>query len=399
MFQKDKLFQQYDEGVVSRDLLLTIFIVTAKILGTSNSWKLTDVDDCLNALLARNPLQGEGLSGQLSLDNFKQACLLAFYAFHQYPGEAAWERVGQLARKAYQCGLNQIDNLDQYEPAFDRQYMSDTEVEEWRYVWWCIYCLDSYSNITTATPFVVENESVRTALVTTPLADLSNSELNVSNPRFLPADTSLLWKITKEITNSKGEINFNIHIVTTTLLREAATIQRLRIQNPSERLQSRHIALENHLSAVRLALPARFLNGARNVMVDETSASHHARLVCVLHLHAARMLLSLPFNLQADETEWASRWQQTLEYSEDIVSVVRKWDSQFCSTVDPALCFIILGALMLLHLHTINSSSDQPELQARLTTSKDVLLLFLEQFASTWQLPRALIGRKTLALK
>jgi hypothetical protein len=72
--------------------------------------------------------------------------------------------IGQLTRKAYQCGLHQIDNSDRFS-AFERDSMSKDELDEWRRVWWFIYCLDSYSNITAATPFVVENDSVKTALV------------------------------------------------------------------------------------------------------------------------------------------------------------------------------------------------------------------------------------------
>jgi hypothetical protein len=72
---------------------------------------------------------------------FITQALLAFYSFHQYPGNEAWTRIGQLTRKAYQCGLHQIDNSDRFS-AFERDSMTKDELDEWRRVWWFIYCLD-----------------------------------------------------------------------------------------------------------------------------------------------------------------------------------------------------------------------------------------------------------------
>src|ERR1700722_10776168 len=393
LFPKGKVFSQYHHVAISRNLLLTIFVVTAKILGPPSFWSDSNVEDCVRYLLQTNVIDKDSPSTRLSLDDFRQACLLAFYAFHQYPGERAWMRIGHLTRRAYQCGLHQIDNRDRC-LAFDHNPVSDEQAEERRYVWWCIYCLDSNSNITAATPFVVEIESVKTALGTTSFADPADNRPTLTSPKFLPAETSLLWVTTRDITSKRGDFCFNVHIVTTTLLREAATIYRLRTQNPAERLQARQAALEDHLSAVRLALPARYLSGARNALIDESSSEHHARLICVLHLHAARVLICLPLDPQRNETEWLDRWHRNLEYCQDIVAIVRQWDGQFCSTVDPAVCFIILGALLLLHLHGISGSNSQPELQARLATYKDMLLLFLHQFASTWNLVRFLISKK-----
>lgn len=390
LFQKEKFLKKYDYGALSRDLLLTIFVISAKIIGPPSFWGDSSLEDCVKHLMDTSVIDDENPSKRLSLDNFRQACLLAFYSFHQYPRESAWMRIGQLTRKAYQCGLHQLDNREQF-PIFDHNPVSDGEVEEWRYVWWCIYCLDSYSNITAATPFVVEVESIKTALVTSSLA--ADHPSDQKSAIFLPAEMDLLWKTIKEISTHEGDFNFNMHIVTTTILREAATIHRLRIQNPSERLQARRAALEDNLSAVRLALPARYLNGARNILINESSSEHHARLICVLHLHAARILVSIPLNPQADETDWLYRWQQCLEYCEDIVSIVKQWDSQFSSTVDPAVCFIILIALLLLHIHCVSGLNSQPDFEARLVAYKDMLLLFLQHFASAWSLPRFLLSK------
>jgi len=328
----------------------------------------------------------------MSLDDLQQACLLAFYEFHQYPGQNAWVRIGQLTRKAYQCGLHQLDNRDQC-PLFDTNPMSNDEIEEWRSLWWCIYCLDSYCNITAATPFVIELDSVKTRLVQN--SQSSDRQFASEAAIFLPAETELLWKTSKEITSHGGDFSFSIHILTTTIIREAARLSRLWKQNPSERLRSRFDALEHDLTAVRLSLPAHYFKLARNVLLNESSSEHHARLISILHLHASRILLLFPLNLQENESEWLDRWRRTLEYCEDIVLVVREWNPQQCLSVDPAVCFIISEALIMIHLHSQDLGNSEPELQTRLQTHKDLLLLFLEQFATIWHLPRFLISKQS----
>ncbi len=392
LFRQETLLRRYGSGTLSRSLLLTIFVVSAKILGPPKFWTNDGLETCVRRLLEAKLIDKECPTKRISLDNFRQACLLAFYAFHQYPGNEAWTRIGQLTRKAYQCGLHQIDNNDRFS-AFEGDSMSEDKLDEWRRVWWFIYCLDSYSNIAVATPSVVENDSVKTALVTTPLSNPAGTPMELTKTIFLPTETSMLWKTTKEIIDAPGDFGFNMHIVTTTLLRQAATINRLQMQNPSSRLQTRLMALKDHLSAVRLALPVRYLNPGRNALIDESGSEHHTRLISVLHLHAASILLCFPSDPNRNGREWLNGWQQTLEYCQDITSIVQQWDSQYFPSVDPAVCFIISGTLIILHLHCCLDSS--PGLQMKLLTYKDVLLLFLEQFASVWSLPRFLISKSS----
>ena len=163
-------------------------------------------------------------------------------------------------------------------------------------------------------------------------------------------------------------------------------------QNPSDRQRSRFSALEDHKSAVRMALPARCLNVTRNILAKKTSSEHHSRLICILQLHAARLLVLFPGPLQEDSSGWENRWQQTVEYCENIVSVVKQWNAQLCPSVDPAICFGIRAAFMILHLHGKDAANSESELLNRFITYKDLLLLFLEQFAPIWHLPRFLIS-------
>ncbi|RLL97432.1 hypothetical protein CFD26_105863 [Aspergillus turcosus] len=391
LFRKEEFLEQYEDGTINRSLLLTVLAVTAKSLGLPRGWQVANVDDCLHQLLKNDPLDGP-TQPALLLDAFRQSCLLAFYRFHQGHGGDAWDYISRLSRKALRLGLHQLDSTDRYNSICD-DLTNPANLEEWRYVWWCIYCLDSYSNITAATPFVVEKESIRTALVATSLEGSGDGRIGSPVMQFLPTDTRDLWRVSAEMgALSIPASYFNMHIVTTTLLREAAAIFRLRRQNPSEGLRERRSQFGDHLSAVVLSLPPQFLREARNAFANESSVDHHARLVCLLHLHAARLLNAIAFDL-ADDSAWTTSWEQSLALSEDIVAVIREWDSRYCSTVDPAICLIVFCTLILLYLHEMHESTPKmPALCERLQAERNILLLFLEQFARIWALPRSLKG-------
>ncbi|KAH1413823.1 hypothetical protein KXX32_002302, partial [Aspergillus fumigatus] len=139
-----------------------------------------------------------------------------------------------------------------------------------------------------------------------------------------------------------------------------------------------------------LSLPPQFLREARNAFTNESSLDHHARLVCLLHLHAARLLNTITFDM-SDDSEWTTAWERSLAHSENIVAVIREWDSWYCSTVDPAICLIVFSTLILLYLHELHEAiSGMPALSERLQAEKNILLLFLEQFAQIWALPKSL---------
>ncbi|SPJ80010.1 uncharacterized protein FTOL_08401 [Fusarium torulosum] len=323
----DKFFRQFESGAVARDLLLVIFALTVKILGQREFCGGPGLKERLRHLRERNSLESKTSASRWSLDDFRQACLLAYYEFHEHPGESAWLRVGNLTRKAYYCGLHQLDNHDLCDDNDD----DDDDKDEWRYVWWCIFCLDSYSNVTSASPFVVHVESIRTSLITN-----SGRERARKAQIFLPGQPEMFWQTVEAIRSHGHNVNFNLHIITTAILREAATLYRLWWQNPSDRLQDRLTALEHHLTEIRLALPPRYLNIARDALHEESHHAYHARLICALHLHISRLVICLPLLLQRSKEERQDIWYKTLEYCQDIVAVVKQWDNQHSPSVDPA---------------------------------------------------------------
>lgn len=390
LFREEKFFRLYNAGMMNSSLLLTVLLLTAKILGRYDFWTESHVDESLGKLLDADSIEQQRLDRPMALDDFRQSVLLAYYMFHEFPGERAWMKVGALTRKALHYGLHQIDNRESLS-VFENHLFNPEDVEDWRYVWWCVYCLDSYSNITFATPFVIETESIKTALLTSLKSPaVSVRPDTIEGLIFLPTDNDLLWKTVKDLSCTSSDLNFNMHIVSTKILKEAATIRRLRSQSSSDRLQARAQLLEDHLCAVRLALPAKYLDESRNVSQQESKFDHHTRFICLLHIHAARLILCISAGPSGNEEGWLCSWQQSLQYCEDIVSTTKQWDVQFCSSVDPAICFIIYAALVILHLHQV-SELTEPDLLPRLETYKSMLVLFLQQFVSSWKLPQSLL--------
>ncbi|OTB01146.1 hypothetical protein M426DRAFT_25859 [Hypoxylon sp. CI-4A] len=385
--RNERFFKKYDEGRAYHDLIITIIAVTAKILGPISWWSSEDVDTCLSSLLTATAYDNDAFNPDISLDQFRQECLLAYYHFHQFPGAPAWMRISRLTRKAYAMDLNQIEDPDLcsiYETP-----VTDNDIEDWRYVWWFVYSLDSYSNMSLGTPFVVDMESINTALVRRSLTD---EEVPNSPKLFLPEDLGRLWKTAQDILSSasvRGGSQFSLFIITTTILRQAGNALRLRITK--KQVHSKMETLKGHLASLRLALPQNFLNPARNVLTIESGLDQHARLTSILHLHMARSIISLPQNFEGSPSAWLDDWQKNLETCQDIASVAAEWNSQFSSCVDPACCVIAFVALRVINLHRRCITDTDSALLERLTQDENILSLFLEQFASIWGLPRILL--------
>ena len=300
--------RNHREGTIDGHLLVTILAITSHVQGLSALWVNPSLKSCIDQLLSMENFKLDHTGDSISLSRFQQAFLLAFYEFHQYPGRKSWLRGSELTREAYEWGLDQIDNPDQCQ-LYASNAMDHEEKEEWRSLWWSIYCLDSYCNITTRTPFVIELDGVRTALIPgDPMQDW--------DPVFLPPDTDKLWATCRAVSACPGDNYFNIHILTVALIRKAGKLQRLWAHNPTAEIDEGFTILDEHLSAVRLALPPRFCEVSRDIVQDESPAGHHARLICNLHMHVTRLLLLLPRCSTAGSERWRSGWAASLESCE-----------------------------------------------------------------------------------
>ncbi|KAF9869766.1 hypothetical protein CkaCkLH20_12809 [Colletotrichum karsti] len=374
----------------SRDLVQTVVVIAAKLSGFVNtSFDSSELNAHIDQILSSVSLQEDIAGDTPTIDQFRKFCLLAFYEFHQFPGQQAWTRIGKLTRLAHWTGLDQLDRLHEKVPPWT--VMSKDRLEEWRLVWWCIYALDSYASVSTGMPYEIDEGLINTAL-----------------PQGLPADENrefylpyrhegLLTLVQKVFSDSSRQVlGLEIHIISITVLRIAGRALRLHVLGRQDDCTKVVADTERRISEVRLALPGNLFNPRRNAFINESAAAHHFRLVTAMHLHMAQMLMTL-INCRrlSEEQAWLLKWQQVLEICQDVAAITKQWNSSFFLSVDPAVSIIAFIALIFLDLHLKFTSNPGAEVGADLRTEiehcETVLLLFLEQFAKSWTMPRLLI--------
>ncbi|KAI1329391.1 hypothetical protein F5Y16DRAFT_366741 [Xylariaceae sp. FL0255] len=386
LFRPGLFLVQYDRGETNQNLVVALVTLTAKILSPVSFWKVGDVDMCMRYLLQAIPLNEN--APDHSLDSFRLEFILAYYAFHQSPGSKSWMRTSNLARRAYSVGLNQLDDQE-YSTVFDAATATEDDKEDWRYLFWCIYCLDSYSNIPFGTPCVIELETISNALVRRPTHGVGQDLPIWGDKLFLPDDIEEIWETTKNVVSRGSAVDFNIHLIATTLIRQGGYIMRVRSsrKQPSAKAKS----LQSAITAMRLSLPPRYLYPARNSLSGESPVDHHIRLANILLLQMSQFMIRLPEKFKEREDEWLLRWRESLEPCQNVVSVIEHWDSQLTPRIDPAICFIVFSVLNFLELHRRSIINPDASLIERLDHNQHLLLLFLEQFSHVWATPGFLL--------
>ncbi|KAJ6034280.1 hypothetical protein N7499_001489 [Penicillium canescens] len=392
IFSRQRFLPGVRSSLYSRDLISTLVLITAKLTGFTFSSDDIDIDACIDLMLSSGSLQEDMFGDVPSLDQFRKACLLAFYEFHQFPGRQAWMRISKLIRMAYWIGLDHLENLRPSLPYWCE--MSQHELEDWRLVWWCVYRLDSYANLSVGTPYLIDETLVNTALIRDQPSDsLEESQPGRQGQLYLPSQPDRLWELLSAIASDSPQTSlFNIHIITTTATRQVGRVARLNMPGRQGETNAYLADLERRLSALRLALSINYLNPMRNAFTNESGSEHHARLVNLFHLSMARLLISLMRCAGREEgNEWLLSWQQVLETCRDITSLSEQWNGAFTLSVDPAISFILFTALIFLNLHKRFAAVAASAICTHIEHCENVLLLQLEQFATAWTLPRLLI--------
>lgn len=388
LFQSESLLERLENGTIYRTLTSGIYSISAKLTGNHSFYGIIDIDTALTGLLGSATVEVEGVVDPQALNQWQTACLLSWYGLHQYPGKGEALHIAVLIRKAYQYGLHQIDS-DDNRASFGWDFLSEEILEAWRHVWWCLYFLDCYVSFSNAIPHQVESQSQRTALC----LDICSPEriLYSREKMFLPSDPSGLWKMVQDIASAKERKGFSMHMAISTLLKDVLTTNRLHKQNPCQSNRDRMCALEDHLAALQLALPTNYLRCTRDLLGGESEARYHSRLLILLKMSSMRLVLRLPYRL-LDTDVWEARWEESLDICYRMVSLLQNWDTQHLRAVDPALCFVGISLLVCLHLHSLSSGVSHPALLEQLSRRKDIVRLFLQQYAKFWALPRLFLG-------
>ena len=390
LFNQEAFLSEYDCGLLDSTITEIVAAITLVILRPRKEFAVANAPEYLAHQLAVTEREGGLSHSHGSLTWFQQACLLAYYAFHSCPDRRSWFRIGHLTREAYSLGLHQLDTTEPLLTFADRSQQGDQD--SWRKVWWLIHGLDSHSNISAATPFVVEAESIRTAIKRVHANSAHDDGLI-----FLPADVGDMWETIKTLIRCDATDHFSLHIAITAWINQVAKIYRLGLQGQNSQLESRLRTLEDTFVTVRLAFPSWYLNSTRMASQNETRLQHNARLVNCIVLLATQTLLAATAMLHSPTTQLVDGWNRMLESCDRVVSVVKACDPQSFTAMDPALCLIVSLHWSLLDLYARCQHEIHPGLQAKLMRHKQILVLFLEQFAMYWYLPRFLLGEKSLS--
>ena len=406
LFRRACLYSSYEAGMLPRGLLLAIFSVSASFCVRAEIVVRgsLEVSAACASRVRQNFLENTISGSTATIDDIKTLFLLGLCDFRNSSSRKAWATVGHVTRLAYSVGLHQVDNPDNC--ALYSEFTTPEEMEEWRYLWWSIFVLDCCCNVTVATPSNIEMDSLRTALAQTRISAFSDNQIaTLSKPMFLEVDPesrlglikALLTKGARGSNSYSFDVNFNIRILFTCGMRDACNLRRLIRENPGPRVQDRLRLLRTQHSITRLSLPLWYLEPRRSTTAGESRPQHAARLINLFELNLTSLMLALPaLNVDDayDTLAWQRDWDATLGVLEDIVAVARAWDPRYAPMGDPAVCYIVLLALVLLRMDwKLEAEWPGSKTGEDLSDATNHLLrLFLEQFAHYWRLPKILLG-------
>jgi hypothetical protein len=221
----------------------------------------------------------------ITLDDLKTSFLLCMYDYTTSPGRKAWASAGNVVRMAYELGLHQIDTPTR-DGIDSAGTLSELIREEQRHVWWCVWKLDAWVGIAGATPFIVDDQTICTALVSSSPAELADGKIGPTSSMFLNSDMGKSWNLMKDLqTSSNDAKGGNMFIVANALMREIATIRILQLHVPNKAVEDRQVIAANALSSLRLCLSPWFSQSVRNTSEGETTFQHQKRLEVLIQLH------------------------------------------------------------------------------------------------------------------
>jgi hypothetical protein len=388
IFAKDRFIRHYWSSLCDQDLITTMAIVTVRLTQSAERSDGPNLDAGLDSLLNSSLLDDALIGDNPSLDQFRKAYILAFYEFHQFPGHHSWLRVGRVTRMAYRIGLDRLEYIRMLYP--DWSTVSDEDMQEWRALWWRIYRLDTYSNLASGTPYLIDDTAINTSLILRQTKSASQGIL-------LPNTENLSDLLSILISDSETLLD-NFHNITIAIMRQAGLVIRMHMLQRQGGILAQVANVERQLNTLRLALPSGWLNPRRNAFSNETPVDHHARLITVFHLRMAQLLISVAECGQKRADGWLLSWQRVLETCQDIASLAGQWDTAYCLTVDPAITFTIFTTLNLLPLQRTSSVTPHSSLRASIDHSITILHLQLRHFGSIWTQARLLACKVARAL-
>ncbi|KAI2889754.1 transcriptional regulator family: Fungal Specific TF [Aspergillus niger] len=381
IYSKKRFLHRYRSSQCSQDLITAVALIAANLTQFSVGDGGPNLDAELDSLLSSSLLEDDLVGDTPSLDQFRKAYILALYEFHQFPGHHSWLRIGRVTRMAYRIGLDRLEHIRVLYA--DWSTVSDEDIQEWRALWWRIYRLDTYANLASGTPYLIDDTLIDTSF------NLSQTA-NPSHAIFLPPNSAGLAELLPAITSDPETLLDNIHNITIASMRQAGLMIRIHMLRWQAGMLSQITAVDRQLTTLRLALPPGWLNPHRNAFINESPLAHHARLITVYHLRMAQLLLSVAECSARRADDWLSAWQRVLETCQDIAGLASQWDSAYCMTVDPAITFTIFTTLIFLDLQRKCELVATDDLRSSIDHDITVLHLQLKHFGTIWTQARLL---------
>ncbi|OBT98323.2 hypothetical protein VE01_03177 [Pseudogymnoascus verrucosus] len=393
MFRKPMFHQRFHENQIPESLLNAMFAMSSRFVPTSDVFRVfgkfsTPWENFAKLAHQQSHNRLEENSA-ICLDDIKTACLLAIHEYTNYPGRKAWMYVGNAVRLSLASRLHQIDIKG------NSCGLSDADREEWRFVWWAIWKLDSTINVTAVMPFGIDCHTIGSALVSTTVADFTNGITKQSTGTLLDTDSAKSWRAVREMQSLDPGDGFNIHLLAVSLLRGVSQCQQRLYANSTPEEIARMMALRNTFSCMRLALPAWYFNAAKRP--SEQFHSHRHRLETIIMFHTAHLIINEPVRTLGTEQahritgDSLSCWQSSITYAEDLAGVFHHWESEYFAVADPVISCAIWHAHCGLTIHKMSFTDDgNSEVATRIDNALDLLSISLENFARWWQIARIL---------
>ena len=204
--------------------------------------------------------------------------LLSIFETTRFPDRKAWLTTSNAVHIAYELGLDRVDSQHN-----SNNTLSDASDEEARYLWWCVWKLDTYLSIGLATPFGIEDASNLTAIPSTSVADFTNDKIAACQNICL-GKTSDILIVMRQLSVADRAVPENFLILVDSLLREASTIRRLTLAAfDSPLLPDRRSLLNKNLSTFQANMPPTYKS--IDHLGYETPIQYHQRLETSAKLH------------------------------------------------------------------------------------------------------------------
>lgn len=201
-----------------------------------------------------------------SLDLIKLTLLISIFDQMCSSSSNAWYMTGLAVRLSYDIGLDCVDD-----PSFGQGGTLMSDKEECRWVWWCVYTLDTYTSTTLLRPFAITDDEIRTALVSSTTDEFKSGNGGTNEPlRFVSNDLLEIQSAFQMVDFNNPVGIFQIYLLALALGRSVARLRRslLAGKNENHRIELH----QNVLSTVWFSLPESLFDTCSYSVNSRTAA-------------------------------------------------------------------------------------------------------------------------------